>query len=99
MRPIASRPRYGEWSIVETSIWNGLVASLGGGGTLATIVSNSGVEILQRLVHVHRRRAVARRDVDDRRVELRGVGLELDEQVEHFVVHAQSDRRRADRSC
>ena len=26
------RPRYGEWSIVETSIWNGPSASLGGGG-------------------------------------------------------------------
>ena len=46
-------------------------------------------EILERLVHVHRRRAVARRNVDDRRVELRRVGLELDEQVEHFVVHAE----------
>ena len=32
--------------------------------------------------------AVARRGVDDRRVELRLVGLELDEQVEHLVVHA-----------
>ena len=46
-------------------------------------------EILQRLVHVHRRRAIARRDVDDRRVELRLVGLELDEEVEDLVVHAQ----------
>ena len=35
-----------------------------------------------------RRHALACRRVDDRRVELRVVGLELDEQVEHLVVHA-----------
>jgi hypothetical protein len=46
-------------------------------------------EILERLIEVERRGAVARRRVDDRRVELRFVGFELDEQVEHFVVDAQ----------
>jgi hypothetical protein len=33
--------------------------------------------------------AVARRDIDHGGVELRFVGLELDEQIEHFVVHPQ----------
>ncbi len=56
------------------------------------IVSNSGVRSCSGCVEIERRRAVARRRVHDRRVELRLVRLELDEQVEHFVVHAQRIR-------
>ena len=46
IRPIASRPRYGEWSIVETACWNGPSLSLGGGGTAFTIMSNNGARFV-----------------------------------------------------
>ena len=99
MRPMPSRPRYGEKSIVEMSIWNGAVASLGAGGTAVEDRVEQRREIDGRDVHVHRRHALARRRVHDGRVELRLVGLELDEEIEHLVVHAHGIGARAGRSC
>ena len=74
-------------------------ASVGGAGTCVDDRVEQRREIDRRGVHVHRRDAFARRRVDDRRVELRLVGLELDEQVEHFVVDAHRVGARAGRSC
>src|SRR5258708_2084645 len=53
-----------------------------------------GREVHGRDIHVHRRHTLARRRVDDGHVELRLVGLELDEEIEHLVVHAHGVRTR-----
>src|SRR5688572_18514943 len=44
-------------------------------------------EIDCRLIHVHCRHTLTRGSVDDRRVELRRVGLELDEEIEYLVMN------------
>src|SRR5687768_9794316 len=44
-------------------------------------------EIYRGLFHVHCRHTLTRGSVDDRRVELRRVGLELDKEIEHLVVN------------
>jgi hypothetical protein len=51
-------------------------------------------QILQRLREVERRRTVTRRDIHDGHVELRFVGLELDEEIEDLIVHAKRIRAR-----
>jgi hypothetical protein len=51
-------------------------------------------EVRPRVVEIHGGGAVARRGVHYRRVELRIVGLELDEEIEHLVVHAERVRAR-----
>ena len=82
------RPRYGEKSIVEMSIWNGRVGVARRRRHALEDRVEQRREIDRRDVQVLRGDAFARRRVDDGRVELRLVGLELDEQIEHLVVHA-----------
>jgi hypothetical protein len=52
-------------------------------------------EIGERRVEIERRGTVARRGVDDGRVELRVIGLQLDEEVEHLIVDAHGVGARA----
>ena len=89
MRPMPRRPRYGEWSIVEISIWNGPVCIARRRRNLSRRSSRTAATDPAAAGRVERRHAIARRHVDDRRVELRLVGLELDEEIEHLVVDAQ----------
>ena len=87
MRPVRMRPRKVSRSSKVASILNGPSGSRPGAGTWLTMVSNKGVRSPSRTSSVGPGIAGAAAGVERREVELLVIGLEVEEQLEHFVEH------------
>ncbi len=86
MRQSASRPTYGDASRFVTSACSGWSGSYDGAGTVASSVSTSGVEVVGELVGRRSPALPARAfAVDDRELDLRLVGVEVEEELVHLV--------------
>ena len=85
MRSSASRPTYGLASRFVTSACSGWSGSYVGGGIVASSVSNSGSRSARELVGVEAGVAGARVRVDDRELDLRLVGVEVEEELVDLV--------------
>ena len=85
MRQSASRPTYGDASRFVTSACSGWSASYSGAGIVVSSVSTSGFRSSASSFGVEAGLSGARVRVDDRELDLRLVGVEIEEELVHLV--------------